>query len=476
MTLPGPIISTGTRRPVAAFPTTKSIFLTGESEKGKAGTPYLLRSMADFERYLGDRLAANSLLYDGCELIFAIAARRGVSVQVYTSREVGPSAARASVVLDDGSAVDTMRVLAKGEGSYGNALNAAIVAGDTAGSFVLVITHGTDGELERSTECATVTECIAWAEQYAEHVDVEDVGTSSLDPAVVAATSLSGGDDDRANITQTEVSLAWDALGANLGPGYACSNGRTTTAAHTKVITHAAARNRVPRLTASNTDTDSTLSAQAVAAKAVADHDTGYLVWPYVQIRALAGSSPRRVPADVAAAALEACNDVAGITPNQAAMSSFGILDPDILVGLEYAEPDDALLTMFSEKGIVPFRVLKDGTTRLYDLITLANPLTNPEMVQSGVGRLLMTLKAEFEPVAEPFVGREITQQNLTDLRDDIENALKKYPTSIYGYTVAAHALDECREEKEFRVDALIQVTPGGRTVRIPITKEGSAT
>lgn len=474
MTLPGPTISTGTRRPVAAFPTTKSIFLTGEAEKGKAGTPYLLRSMADFERHHGDRLTANALLHDNCEAVFALASARGVSVQVYTSREVSSSAARAQVILDDGSAVDTVKVRAKGEGTYGNKLNAAIEAGDTGGSVVLVITHDDDGELERSVECADVNELVMWGQTSAEHVDVEDVGTSSLDPAVVAATSLSGGVGET-GATQTEVDTAWAAFGANLGPGYACTGGRTTDAAHETVIEHSAARNRVPRLTPANTDDESTLSAKAVTDKAVTGHDTGYIAWPWLQIKGLTNTTRRVIPPDVVAAALEVCNDAAGITPNQAAMSSFGIVDADLFIGLEYDEPSDALLTMFSEKGIVPFRVLKDGTVRLYDLITLANQLTNTEMVQSGVGRLLMTLRAELEPAAEEYVGREITAENLADLADDITAELQRFPTSIYGYSVAAHSLDECRTAQEFRVDALIQVTPGGRTVRITITKEGSA-
>lgn len=470
MTLPGPVITTGTTRPSRSFPTqTDTFFLIGESEKGRAGTAIEVRSMTQVADKLGARLAANPLAYDTLEVFFAEGGSRALF-----SREVGPDAARAALVLEDSGAVDTMRVLAKGEGTYGNALDAEIEAGDDGG-FVIVI-HDATGVIERSFELQSVTEAVLWGENVSRYVDVEDIGTSSNDPDVIGATSLAGGTDDRGDITLDEVEEALDALTPDLGPGQVALPGRTTDGAHELVIEHAAAHNRVPILDAPNSATVADATAKADTDRTVTGHETARLVWPWLTIRGLTGASTRTVPPSGLIAALDARNDTSGVSPNQASAGEFGRVQSDLVLGLSQDALTDTDRQALAAKGVTPVRRLADGSLRVYDLVTLANQLTDPENAQVGTARLLMRLRAECGPVAETSQFREITPGNLLAFAAGVEGVIARYaPDSIYGFEVAARDIDECREEREFRVDALIQVTPGARVVRLTITKEGSA-
>jgi phage tail sheath protein FI len=472
VTLPGPVITTGTSRPNRSFPTqTDTFFLTGEFEKGPAGTAIEVRSMAQVADRLGDRLAANPLAYDALELFFAEGGARAL-----VSREVGPAAVRATVVLDDSGGVDTMRVTAKGEGSYGNLLNVAIAAGDVAGTFVIAVTHDTLGALETSPALADVTEATIWAENVAEHVDIADIGTSSLDPAVVAATSLTGGTDDRGNILQAHVTLALTAFTQDLGPGQVASPGRTAEAAHAAVIAHAASYNRVPLLDAPNDANVATVTGRADAARSVTGSNRARMVWPWVQIRGLTATTRRTVPPSALQAAFDARNDNQSVSPNQGAAGEFGRVQSSLVLGLSQPAASDADREALADKGVTIIRRISDQSIRTYDITTLANRLTDPEYRQIGTARLLMRLKAECEPPAESFQFREITPGNLLALAAGVENVIKRYaPDSIFGYQVQARDIDECRAAEEFRVDALIEVTEGARTVSITITKEGAA-
>jgi hypothetical protein len=466
VTIPGPILERGTVRASRSFPTqTDTMFVTGESEKGKSGTVIELRSMAQVIDKLGDRLAANPSAYDGIELFFAEGGSR-----VLFSREVGPSALRASVVLDDASAADTMKVWAKGEGSYGNSLNVQIVAGTAGGTFVVVITHDTLGELERSYDLADVTAAVLWSETTSKHVTITDDATSALDPAVVSATSLSGGTDDRASITQTHVTAALAVFTAEYGPGQVVSGGRTTDEAHSAIITHCAAHNRVARLDGEDTATAATIATTAAAGRTVAGHESARMFAPWIKVRGLTSTTTRLVAPSFAAAACEARNDTAGISPNQAAAGETGILQSSLVLGLSQDPYSEANRETLADAGVTVIRRIADGSLRIYDLVTLADQLADAGASQAGTGRFAMALDARFAPIAEQHQFREITAANLLSLAAGVEGVIKSYGASVETYTVAPADIEECWAAEELIVNADLEVVVGARVVRITTT------
>lgn len=468
MSKPGTIIETGTRPPARVFPTQSSVHIAGEFTRGKAGEVYVIRNLAQRDRLLGPRLAANPVVWDSIEAILALQAP-----SVTVSRIVGPDAERSSVDLVDANEDATMRVLAKGEGDYGDDFEVEVTV--DGGSFRLIVTHDTDSTLNvTSPSFTTVTQAVNWAASLGQGgtIEIEDIGTSPLNPDA-QTESLTGGDDDRGNITQDEITAARNAITDHAGPGYACAAGRTLDASQDAVIEHAWARNRVARLTAPDVDDPAEVLAKVENAREVEDHETAAVVWPSWEIRGLVDSEPRVVPGDVVLAALEARNDSAGINPAEAAAGEFGIVDHPLFLGLT-REASDETLDAFAEGGVIPFKRMKDGTIRAYDSISVANPVTDPEYVDIGVGRLLMRLRAEMEPIAELYVHKKITPGRLLKLASDLEPVVKRYEDVMDGWQVEPRPLEECREAKEFLVDVLIVVAETGRTVRVTITKEGT--
>lgn len=469
---PGPIIQTGVVQTERTFPTASSLFLTGESEMGRAGVPIVLRTLAHREEFLGARPTLNPLMWDSIEAAFAL----GVP-QIVVSRRVGAGAVRATASFADSVPTATMRVTAKGEGAYGNAFRIELEEGDTGGFRIVVTNTVVPARRETSPSFASVTEAVAWGTNAARFVDVIDIGTSSNNPAYIANVALTGGTDDRANINQAAIAAAWDAIPAQVGPGYACAAGSTTDAAQAKIITHAAARNRLARLTSPDTADSADPVSKVTAARTVAGHETARVYAGWWEIRPIVGAPQRYVPGDVVASALDCRNEANGVSPAQPSAGDLGIVDHPLFLGLSQPAWSDADLELFAAGGVTPFVTLADGSTRVYDVITVANPNTDPEYLQDGTGRILMRLNALFAQAAEPFMFDQITAGRLLDLESAAGSVLAPYlaDESVALATVVARDVAECRAAGRFLVDVGIDVPDAARTVQITISKEGSA-
>jgi hypothetical protein len=112
-------------------------------------------------------------------------------------------------------------------GAWGNGASGGLaveVEAGGAGAFVLVITLDGD-EVERSPELATKADALEWAAS-SDYVVLTDLASVN-DPAVVAATPLAGGTDDRASATDAHWKIALDRFETILGPGQVSAPGRT---------------------------------------------------------------------------------------------------------------------------------------------------------------------------------------------------------------------------------------------------------
>lgn len=394
MPRPGIEITSRESTPPRSAPTDTGVWhVVGLTDRGVA-EPTRITSLAEFVEHLGDR-TTYSVLYDAAEAFF----REGGN-EFYFSRVVGPSAAAATVILDDASAADTLRVSANSAGAWGNALNVQIIAGATGGTFIVIVTHDTLGELERSPELADKTAALTWAE-VSEYVALAEAGSSVLDPAVVASTSLAGGGDDRNNITDANWQTALDALTRDLGPGQVSAPGRTTTAGHQQLLAHAASHNRVALLDLPDSASKSTLSAAAVALRSSVNARYGAAFGPWAVIPGLALGTTRVVPYSAVQAGLIARFQAIGGSPNEPAAGVYGVAQ--YAVGLSQPGWPDADRQDLNESGVNLARVLY-GSVRTYGYRSLVDPVTARPWLMFSNGRLAMAIAAEADVIAERYV------------------------------------------------------------------------
>lgn len=404
MTRPGTVISQRDQSPSRTAPTDTGVwFVAGLTEKGPL-TATAVTSMEGFKAAFGGRVSY-SVLSDAVETFF----REGGS-KCYIARVVGPAASKASVSLSDGTGA-SLTVTARDPGADGNSLNVQVIAGDTSGTFILVISHDVDGEVERSPELADKTAAIAWAATYSDYVRATDANPAKGDPAVVAATSMSGGDDDRASITDTHRTAALAQFAKELGPGQVSIPGAYSTAVHTGILNHAMANNRVGILDGADTTTHTTLIASATAIRSLGDASAhGALFAPWAVIGGLTGSTTRTVPYSAVQAGLIARSDAATGNPNLPAAGENG--KPQSVLSLT-AEWTDAQRVSLNEGGVNVAREVY-GEIKTYGFRSVADPDDYPLHWMLNNVRTDMAVAAKADAIAERFVFTIIDGQGIT--------------------------------------------------------------
>lgn len=428
--MPGIDIIDRDRPASAGAPTdTGAWFVTGFTEKGST-VPRLVRSLAEFVRVFGARVAY-SLLYDSLDAFF----REG-GTKAYVSRVLGPAAAAATVVLNDGAAAQTLRVSANSAGSWANGaaggLSVEVVAGSGGGTFVLVIRlNGV--EVERSPDLVDKPAALAWA-LGSDYVVLTDLASLN-DPAVVVATPLAGGTDDRTNATDTHWKAALDRFERTYGPGQVSAPGRTTSQAQTDLLAHAAARNRIALLDAVDSATAGTLRSAALALRSSGDAQHGGLFAPWAVIPGVTSGTTRTVPYSAIEAGLMARSDQ-GQSPNVPAAGENG----RARYALDLSQPawDEATRESLNDAGVNLARVLY-GSVRTYGYRTLVDPDTDPNHVMLNNVRLFMAIKARAAAILERYVFSQVDGRGITTgrLAGELTGLLNEYyeEGSVYGAT-----------------------------------------
>lgn len=436
---PGVIVRDAERVTPASAPTDIGRWFTaGISTRGPVGAPTRVASLSQFTAVFGAR-DTGSPLYDALETFF----REGGG-SAYVSRVVGPGAAASSVSLDDSGSAAAVTVTAVNPGVWGDGLRVAVIAGTGGGTFVLVITDTTGAELERSPDCTTVADIVAWP---AKHVVVAAVGSNP--PATVAATALTGGTDDRGSITDTQWAAALDAFTRDLGPGQVSAPGRTTQTGHEQLLAHAAERNRIALLDSVDTGVVGTLTSAATTLSARDDARFGAMLAPWIQVPGIVTGTTRTVPPSALAAGLIARQDAAGITPAEPAAGERGIAR--WALGPAQAWTDSEHETLNSA-AVDAFRDIY-GDLRLYGYRTL-EPHEDLRWWQLSTMRLRMLIDAQMRQIGERYVFGMVDGkgQTLSRLAGEITGMLLAHHTAgaLYGDT----------PEEAFRVDVGPAVNP----------------
>jgi len=367
----------------------------GAAEKGSLTSAKMVRNMTEFERFYGTR-QSYSILWDSLETFFRVGGSKA-----YVARVAGSAAVTAFRTLADASAGISLRIEAKNAGLWGNALSAAVVAGSQTGEFVIVVTHSTLGEVDRSPSVVDQAAAVNWSIN-SDWVSVTiPAGASALDPAVASAATLSGGLDDNVGITDAQRQTALGLFPRSLGAGQVSMPGNTTGANRTAILAHARANNRQALLDGADSPSRSALVTEG---NGLQGDEYGALFAPWIRVPGVAGGLPKTVPASAAAAGLMARSDGFN-SPNIPAAGANG----QVHYALDVSQPawTDADRELLHLAGVNVFRVI-DGNVTLYGYRTLARPSGDTSWLQLNNQRLRLKITAEAENVAESFLFDQI--------------------------------------------------------------------
>jgi hypothetical protein len=471
VTLPGTTVkeSDAPRRRVTPT-STATWFAVGISERGPT-VPTPVRSMSDVARLFGARVTYG-VLYDALDGFFG--ERGGLA---YISRVVGPAATVATHTFNDISAAPSVRVDAANPGDWGARLTVEIAAGTAAETFQIIVFL--DGaEVDSSGDLADVTAAVGWGAN-SDWVRVTALGVN--DPAVVAATALTGGTDDRASITDAHWQAALDRFTRDLGPGQVSMPGRYSTVAHGALNAHGQANNRWPLRDEDPNGSRSAIVTSSLAVRALgtdlARRGQTFDRWGVVTDTT---GTTRLIPYSAIHAGMVARSDATNpvgtpVAGDQATSLFLTDLSPN---GANWTDTDREAL---ADAGVNVVRNF-DGVIQTYDNVTAVDQVLDEKWLDASTGRLAMDITARGTVIGDRHVFRLIDGQGfeLSDFRNDLAGMLERkwLDREIYGLTAAdASAVDvdppvntlDTIAQRKLRANIAFKPSRGARTVEIEI-------
>lgn len=372
--MPGVIVRTETRTgpTTGAAPTSARFFVAGLTERGDTSAPVLIRSMAEYQALLGDRVAYGSL-YDALACYF----EEGGS-EAFVCRAVGAAATVGTLTLKDraGAPADTLRVDAANAGAWSSRVTVEIVDGSSAGTYRL--NAYLDGTLVHAFDNLTTPADAAAAAKGSNYVLVTDLGSASAaptnQPALLIPTALTAGTDDRASVTAADVAAALDLAGHEYGDGAVATPGYTSGQVGDALLAHATVNNRVALLATASAATVADAKAAALALTGVGN-EYGALFYPWVTVPD--GTSTRTISPEGYVAACRARAHKAGGPWNAPAgdvASARYVLAPAVTVDRTTGDDLDtarvsAIRTIASETRLYGWRSLSSDDAN-YALLT----------------------------------------------------------------------------------------------------------
>jgi len=381
--------------PISIPMDTGTAFWVGLTDKGPS-TPALVQSLDDFVFQFGDR-QSYSILYDAVDMFFREGGNR-----IYISRVVGPAATTGFINLPDNAATVSLTANATGPGSWSANYKVGVVSGVEPGSYRLQVSDVNNVVLEDSGDLANQSQAVSWS-QYSQYIRVT-LGASTLNPQNLAATAMSAGNDDRANITDNEWASAIAKFDKDLGPGQISAPGRTSTVAYNQVIAHAEDHNRTAIMDFPNTATLATL--EAAAASVQSRWAAGFAPW--MVIPGLIAGTTRVAPPCALVCGLIARNDPA-VGTNKPSAGNAGMS----LYAIDLTQPNwkDIDRQTLNTAGVNVIRRMFGGI-RVYGWRSLADPIGDRNWLDFANARLYTELVSQLNNVGENYMFAEIDGPN----------------------------------------------------------------
>jgi phage tail sheath protein FI len=381
------VVIQDTAPPAGSTNATTNWFVVGITEQGPV-TPTLVGSLSDFQQMFGARVSYGTLS-DAVEHYF-----RELGAVVLVSRVVGPAAKSSSLMLKDATAADTVNVVALGPGATGDSIQVTVANGPTGG-IIMTMTDGVT--LEVTPEFHQKFELYNWM-IFSKLVSFEDQAGSTELPAAVAATPMTGGDDDRAHITTADWEAALAKFDSSYGPGQVSAPGMTADDIHLAVEDHCTTFERSGVLDAPDTADVAALMTMANAIRSEGDHAAVFAPW--IVLPGTSQGGQRVVPPCALIAGLIARNDPI-IGPNSPSAGGNGISLYASGVTQQWSDADRQTL---NDAGINVVRAMFGGRqVRVYGWRALVDA-QHPNWLSFGNVRLRMALANEGNNVLEGYM------------------------------------------------------------------------
>jgi hypothetical protein len=223
-----------------------SFFVVGITERGDTTAPVVVRNMAEAQTLLGNRVSYGAV-YDALQTYFGEGGSRA-----YVARVVGGAATKGTLTVNDGSAVPTLRFDAQNAGAWSSTVQVQVDAGTQTNTYkVTLLLAGNVVEVHDNLADPNAAVAAFAASPY---VRATNLGSATAapgnNPATIAATALSAGNDDRGTVNAAAMVTALAQFGPDLGPGAVAIPGQPSGNVGAGLLAHAAANRRVALLAA----------------------------------------------------------------------------------------------------------------------------------------------------------------------------------------------------------------------------------
>lgn len=447
-------------------------FVVGQSDRGTTAEPVPVRNLQQFVNEFGGRVTPGTTLYDALDTFF----REG-GTKAYVARVVGPAAKNATVKLKDAEGKDTAIVTALSPGAWGNDLDFKVKVGSEAGLFIVEVVEDEE-VVEESDDLADKAALLAWAAT-SSYVSVADTG-EGVDPKA-ETKSLAEGTDDRENIVDANWKAALDLFTAGYGPGQVSAPGRTTSAGHLQLESHADSFNRVAYKDHPDTHTVGTHTALAKASRDGLTGRYGGGFAPWAIVPGPAPGTTRTVPWSAVVAGHTAKLASEGKSPNIAAANEEGICD--YVIGLSQDPWSEADRETLNDAGVNVAR-LHRGAIRTYGFRTTVDPNVDDTWLELTNTRLNMVISALGDQIADKYVFAQIDGRRfkISEFNAELRAMLVPFyiAGSLYGETFEEAAVvntgpqvntEETIAKREVRAILAVRMSHFGERVVIEISK-----
>lgn len=398
MAAPGMNVSTAARSGptgVVLNPSSQ-YFVAGITERGPVDAPVRLNSLADYKKYFGDRVTYGAL-YDDLQMYFECG-----GTQAWALRVVGPAATIGTLSLVDGSAVATLRCDAANPGAWSSRLTVQIEVG-AAGAGSRKATVRLDGNVvEVYNNLLSPADFVSRfaASQYVRFTDLASATVAPGNmPAVIAATAITAGTDDRASVNAARIVNQLPLIKVGYGDG-AISIPGFGSAVHAGLIAIAKSSRRIAILSGPRGATASDLATLGLDLGSSTGAENAGLFGPYLQVSDGAGGIRTVSPEGYVAACRAKAHDTYG---PWALPAGEGSVTPYILgVDVDFTRTDADTM---SAGRANPIRIVQNRI-RLYDWRSVSS--NEVDYASLATADLLDRLVTECEARLEPYVFRTI--------------------------------------------------------------------
>jgi len=453
-------------------------FFTGLTERGDIDAPIRVRGIADVELLTGARVSYG-VLYDQLATFFSEG-----GVQAYISRVVGPGATAGTLTLQDraGTPANTLKVDAANPGAWSSTLKVEVREGSRVNTFRIIVSLGDDVVHDFNNISSPAEAAIKFANSA--YVKVTNLGAATAapnnNPKVLAATALSAGTDDRANVDDDDYIAALNRASIDLGDGAVAIPGRNSSAIFEAIDAHCKANRRIGILAG---DLDDDIAALVSLASSI-DSDALGMFGPWLNVsndfggvraispegyvmavraRAHIQDGPWRAPAGA----------IAKSEFIQGAVTKYTTADIDDLE----AGKVNAIRQIGSSVRLYGWKSLTDDTENweylkdrdLINYLVVKSEATLEDYVFApidGKGHTLSAIRQALVGILEPIRLEGGLYENVNELGEQVDP----------GYSVKCDKTNNTAltlSQNKISADMKVRVSPVGGLINLTITKVG---